>query len=297
MKKELKGVIYAVVAGACWGLNGVAGNYLFEGKGLTAVWLVTLRLLASGICILGWMWHKKGSHVLEVWKQKKTAVDQLILGLCGVMLCQLTYFLAIQHSNAGIATALHYVSPALVMLFCLCVEKRKPEKLEVIVLLAVCTGVFLIATHGDLDGLVITPLALFFGLASAVFLSMYNIQPKKLLQKFGLLETVGWGMLIGGLVMTPIVKLWEVPGSWDWQTVLLMAWVIVFGTMIPYIFYLKGVQLIGSVKASMFSCVEPVVSMLMSALLLGKVFGKMDLLGMCCILGGVIALTVWGKKE
>lgn len=297
MGKNVKGICFTVAGSVCWGLSGVTGNYLFEEKGFYAVWLVALRMLTAGICLLFLAFREEKWKIFRVWKEKETAMQQCIFGLFGIMFCQMSYFLAIQYSNAGIATVLHYIAPALVMLFFLVTEKRRPKKLEVIVLFLVSTGVFLITTHGDIHSLEIAQKALFWGIASAIFLAVYNIQPKKLLGNFGLLATVGWGMLIGGVMLAPIVKIWNVPGIWDFSTILLILGIIVYGTIVPFACYLKGVVFLGPVKASMFACIEPLVSMGLSVTVLGKVFGIVDLFGMICIIGGVTGLAIFGEKE
>jgi len=46
-------------------------------------------------------------------------------------------------------------------------------------------GTFFLVTHGRLGALSITPLALFWGLASAVAAAFNSIQPGKLLRKYG----------------------------------------------------------------------------------------------------------------
>ena len=52
MNRSLKGICFTVAGGCCWGMSGVMGKYLFDAKDLTATWLVTVRLLGAGICLL-----------------------------------------------------------------------------------------------------------------------------------------------------------------------------------------------------------------------------------------------------
>lgn len=59
MSQNTKGMCFAVIGGTCWGLSGVMGKYLFDERQLTAVWLVTVRLLAAGILMLALAWGKK----------------------------------------------------------------------------------------------------------------------------------------------------------------------------------------------------------------------------------------------
>ena len=296
MSRSAKGICFAIIGGSCWGLSGVMGKYLFDVKELTAVWLVTVRLLSAGALMLAAAWAKRGMKIFDVWKRKDSAVRQFIFCIFGMAACQMSYFLAVQYSNPGTATVLQYLAPVLIMLFCLGKEKRMPRLLEVTVLASVIIGVFMLATHGNIKSLAITEQALAWGLISAVTCAVYNIQPKKLLEEFGTLETVGWGMLVGGILAAPVTKVWEVPGNWDSMTVLMMAGVVLIGTIIAFGCYLHGVALLGPVKGSMFGCVEPLAASNLSAAVLGQVFGAMDILGMVCIIGGVTALAVFDKK-
>lgn len=296
MNQSTKGVVFTMAGGIFWGISGIIGKYLFDEKELTAVWLVTLRLLSAGFIMLLFAAVQKKGKIFNVWKKKKSAVRQMIFCLFGMTACQMSYFLAIQYSNPGTATVLQYIAPALIMLFCLAVEKRRPKGLEVIVLVCVIAGVYMLATHGDPGSLAVTGRALFWGLIAAAALAVYNIQPEKLLNEFGSLETVGWGMFIGGLLMIPTVGFWNVPGIWDGRTVIMALAVVIFGTVIPFGCYLEGVRLLGPVRASMFACVEPLVAAVMSAWLLGEVFKGMDILGFVLIIGGVTALAVFDRN-
>lgn len=266
MNQSLNGICFTVAGGCCWGMSGVMGKYLFDAKDLTATWLVTVRLLGAGICLLLLMYQRKGNSIFRVWKRKDSAVNQLIFGMIGMAMCQMTYFLAIQESNPGTATVIQYSAPILIMVFFVLVEKRFPKKEEVLVLATVIVGIFLLATHGSIKNLVITNAALFWGLLSAFAFAVYNVQPKKLLDEFGTLETTGWGMFVGGVVF--------------------------LGTIVAFSCYLHGISMLGPVQGSMLGCVEPLVATILSATVLGQAFGMIDVVGILCIVGAVTALTV-----
>ena len=121
MNQNTKGVIFTMLGGIFWGISGIIGKYLFDEKQLTAVWLVTLRLLSAGLLMLMLAAVQKKGDIFRVWKKKRTAVSQLVFCLFGMTACQMSYFLAIQYSNPGTATVLQYIAPALIMLFCLAV--------------------------------------------------------------------------------------------------------------------------------------------------------------------------------
>lgn len=81
MNRSLKGICFTVAGGCCWGMSGVMGKYLFDAKDLTATWLVTVRLLGAGICLLLLMYQRKGNSIFRVWKREDSAVNQSIFGM------------------------------------------------------------------------------------------------------------------------------------------------------------------------------------------------------------------------
>ncbi|MBR4935255.1 MAG: EamA family transporter, partial [Anaerotignum sp.] len=62
------GILITLSGGACWGLSGCFGQYLFQEKGITAEWLVTMRLFFAGLLliVLGLILMKK--KMWDVWK-------------------------------------------------------------------------------------------------------------------------------------------------------------------------------------------------------------------------------------
>ncbi len=82
------------------------------------------------------------------------------------------------------------------------------------------------------------------------------------------------------------------PGVWDIGTVLLTMGVILIGTVFASLCYMKGVHLIGAVKSVLFGCVEPLTATVCAALILDQTFRLPDILGMACIIVGVMALAV-----
>ena len=200
MNRSLKGICFTVAGGCCWGMSGVMGKYLFDAKDLTAYVACDSQIIRGrNLLAVAYVSEKRKFKFFVYGKEKDSAVNQLIFGMIGMAMCQMTYFLAIRESNPGTATVLQYSAPILIMVFFVLVEKRFPKKEEVLVLAAVIVGIFLLATHGSIKNLVITNAALFWGLLSAFAFAVYNVQPKKLLDEFGTLETTGWGMFVGGV--------------------------------------------------------------------------------------------------
>lgn len=57
-REALRGMTIALIGGIFWGLAGVFGQYLFVSKGTNTKWLVSVRLIISGILLLTTVWFK-----------------------------------------------------------------------------------------------------------------------------------------------------------------------------------------------------------------------------------------------
>lgn len=90
----------------------------------------------------------------------------------------------------------------------------------------------------------------------------------------------------------PFSKFWAPPGRWDWVTVTLVAIVVVFGTIVSFSCYLKGVMYLGPVKSSLFACMEPLVSTILTIFLLHQAFVAADIVGIALIIVSVTSLAV-----
>lgn len=156
MNAKVKGTAFALFGGACWGLSSVVGKLLFDMRGMNAEWLVTARLVFGGFIMLCFAAFQKKGEIFKIWKEKKTAFSMILFAALGMLACQLTYFLCVQYSNPATATVLQYTSPVMIMLLCLFLDRKLPRIIDIIVLIAVVVGVFLMSTHGNIHSLAIS---------------------------------------------------------------------------------------------------------------------------------------------
>ncbi|WP_097006209.1 DMT family transporter [Lacrimispora amygdalina] len=240
-KQHLKrGSILTISGGILWGISGTCGQYLLQVKGLDSDWLVPVRLLCAGILLLFLCYIKQGKQIFAPWKSKKDGADLLIFGMVGMSMCQYTYFTAIGYSNAGTATVLQYIGPVLIMLYVSARAGKIPGRYELLAAVLAMAGTFLLATHGKPGNLVISDKALFWGLCSAAALAVYTTQPGRLLKKYGSMVIAGWGMLIGGILLSLIFRPWEKHLFLDTQAVFGMLDLLGFACIISTIFLLTS---------------------------------------------------------
>ena len=296
-REALRGMAIALIGGIFWGLAGVFGQFLFEYKGTNAKWLVSVRLVLAGILLLSTVVVKQRATFWKIWTDKKDAATLVLFGILGMAGCQLSYYTAVELSNAGTATVLQYTAPVLILGYEAVRMRRRPRGFEIAALVLALAGTFLLATHGNPGSMSLSGKALAWGLMSAVMMAVYNLLPAKLMKKYGTFCVIGWGMLVGGIALSAFTHPWYVVGHWDLEAVGAMAVVVVLGTVLSFSFYMEGVRMIGAAKASLLASVEPVTATIASALIMHVVFAGMDVLGIVCILGAVLLLSVPGLKK
>ena len=176
-------------------------------------------------------------------------------------------------------------------------DKTASPKEGVLGVLLAVTGIFLIATHGNPTSLALSQKALAMGLLSAVSVVVYTIKPARLQAQFATPLVLAWGMLIGGAVLMAVFRPWDYQVIFDRETFAAVAFIILFGTMAGFSLYLTGVKMIGSVKASLVSCVEPVASMVLTAVWMKVSFTTPDLIGTLFVIATIIILALPTKKR
>ncbi len=293
----VKGILMALTAGILWGMTGPMGQFLFDEKAMVPEWLVSYRMIASGILTLIWIYARKKNEVFEIWRCKKDARKIILYGIFGMMPVQYSFFAAVAASNGGTATVLQYTNPVMMIIYYAVFRKIKPTKRESLAVGLALLGIFLMATNGNINSLVMTPLGLFLGLLCAFFTCLYSMLPADLLRKYDAAVVCGWGMLVGGIVLF----LWKQPWTIDVQldmTVWGLFWLLVVGgTIIPFIASLSALPIIGPVYTNVLSTIEPLVASFLTFFLLGTTFGKMEIVGFGMIIATILILATQKEKE
>lgn len=293
MSKALKGTLFTMIAGIAWSLSGTSGQYLMV-HGISALVLTNIRLIVAGLLLVLLSYIKSKEQFLAFLKDKSSLFSLLLFSLFGLFLNQLAYLSAIQETNAGTATVLQYVCPVGILTYTCIKDKVAPTIAEILSMILAIGGTFLIATHGQMDQLSMTPAGLFWGLFSALTYALYIILPIKLIQKWGSILVIGVGMTISGFVAVPFTGIIGASLSMSFDIFLAFAGIIIIGTVFAYTAFLKGASMVGPVKSSLLASIEPISAVFFSFMIMGDIFYLVDFLGMAMIL---LAVTIISLKD
>ena len=293
MSKALKGALFTVVAGIAWGLSGTSGQYLMA-HGISALVLTNIRLIIAGLLLVLLSYIKSKEQFLAFLKDKSSLFSLLLFSLFGLFLNQLAYLSAIQEINAGTATVLQYVCPVGILAYTCIKDKVAPTIAEILSMFLAIGGTFLIATHGQMDQLSMTPAGLFWGLFSALTYGLYIILPIKLIQKWGSILVIGVGMTISGFVAVPFTGIIGTSLPMSFDIFLAFTGIILIGTVFAYTAFLKGASMVGPVKSSLLASIEPISAVFFAFMIMGDIFYPIDFIGMAMIL---LAVTIISLKD
>ena len=93
------------------------------------------------------------------------------------------------------------------------------------------------------------------------------------------------------------VNPFEPTGSWDTGAVIAFIYLVIGATVLSYSLFLVGLKVVGSTKASLISCAEPLASIIAVVLWLKTPLTAIDLIGMACIIITVILLSIPKKLK
>ncbi|WP_148466039.1 DMT family transporter [Peptoniphilus harei] len=281
---KMRGLFFASLGAMSWGISGVCSQYLFMNYDVDSSWLTAIRMVLSGILLLILSAFKDKDKLIKIWTIPSDVCWLFAFAILGLLMCQYTFVSAIKYSDSATATVLQSLNVVIMIVFMSIVTRTKMKFSQILAVFLAVLGTYLISTGGNPRNMTISTAGLIFGLLSAVGVITYTLFSRPIIVKWGNILVTGWGMLIGGLVISIITKAWIIPKGLDFIAWLMIVIIIVVGTAGGFSIFLEGVKHIGPVKATLIGCLEPASATLLAAIFLGMRFSLVELTGFFCIL-------------
>ena len=274
-----------------WAGNAVVGRAV-----VGAVPPATLsfwRWAGACLIVLGFAWtHLRRDRpvLLHHWPR------MLVLALTGVACFNIMLYTGLQTTTALNGVLMQSSQPLLVYLWVVPLLREFPTPRQMVGVVASLVGVALIATHGDLAAL--ASLAINRGdawiLTGCVIYALYIVllrwRPAVHPLSF-LAVTFG----LGALMVAPFMVAEHVAGvviTGGVTSYVAIAYTMIFPSLIGYLCFNRGVQLIGPGLAGQASHLVPVFGVLLAVTLLGEVFYAFHAVGMALIAVGIFLASV-----
>ncbi|MDO4400712.1 MAG: DMT family transporter [Coriobacteriia bacterium] len=295
---RLRGLICAIGGCLAWGFSGTCAQFLLASCDMPSLVITTIRTLTAGPILLA-LCALRGTpaNVRGMFGTPRDAFDILFFGLTGIFLAQLTYLETIAYTNAGTATMLGCLSTIMLLVVVCIAHKRAPRAIEVAGIALAIAATWLIATGGDPSTLAISDIGLLMGFGCAATITIYTLQSKPLMAKWGSMQVVAMGMIIGGLMCAAVaIPQWSFPaldlGGWA-----ALAVMVIVGTCMSYSLFFQAILDLPPVEVGMLSVVEPIAATFFSVVWLGTAFTAADYLGFTLMVAMVIIIALAGEGE
>ena len=276
-----------LLAGSLWGCIGIF-NRTIAAFGVSAQTIVMFR--NCGACLLlGLLFLFYDRSVFRIRLSHIPLF--LCTGLVSILLFTVCYFQSQQVSPLSTAAILLYTAPTFVVILSSLIWKDPITRRKVIALVLAFLGCCFVA--GILSGsLSLSRRGLLLGIGSGFFYATYSIFGRFALAHYKPFTVTFYTFLVAGLGSLFLLRPAEVSIVVHTPKAALMALgLMLFATVLPYLFYTKGLNDLGdSGKASILASIEPVVASLVGVLVFGEPMTFGVVLGLVCILISVYIL-------
>ena len=279
-----------VLAGACWALAAVLASFAF-GRGVPPVRLAEARVGVALVALAPFLaWRRP-----DLLRPPPGTWPVLAgFGAC-VAAVNLAYYLAIDHRPVGVAIALQYTGPAMLLAATALLAARGRRAGEVGRLAWVAAGLTLagaVLVSRALEGLGALELpGLAAGLASAVLFAAYLLAAERAGRR-GVepATTLVWGFLVAVAIWAVAVPWWSWPVATlaDPKVAAAVVGVGLVGTLLPFALAVGAVRVINAATAGIAATAEPVFAAGFAWLLLGQHLTPAQLAGGALVVAGVV---------
>ncbi len=281
-----RGLMLVALSAVCYGLMPIFAKLAYA-AGTSLYTLLFLRFLTGAVFMFALMWIKK-----VPLPQKGDILRYFLLGAIGYVSHSFCFFTALDHAPSSVVSLLLYTYPALVMLGSAAFFKEKITLRKVVSLLLAVGGAFVIGgtkLGGSTFGITMAILCA-FGYSAYILVSARLVKPGEGMQSSAFImlgAAVGYGLMNLIFGFSP---------PQDMGGVLGVALLAFFSTALGFWAFFTGMEKTGPAKAALVSTVEPVVTVLSSALLLHEVLTVSVIFGGVLVLGGLV-ITALPAKE
>ena len=291
-----------VLVAVIWGSTWAAGRFLSYGldedspatlSPATSAWL---RYAFAVSLFFAWSFSSRGERTFRFLPpDRESWLFSIWLGLLGTMAYQLLFMHGMSWTAAGDASLIIPMNPVFTVLLAVPMLGQKISARMSLGLVIGISGVAVVVgwspnseiplEHRILGDLMILFAALSWAATSNLTKIMLSWE-----RDYSALEIVVWYSVTGWALLSPwvIAENWDSaipnPSTAEWLTI---AYLGVVSTVLSYVLFAKGIEVIGPTAASSYVFLVPVFGVLGGWLLLGEEIGASMILGFALIVFGV----------
>ncbi len=274
------GILLVTLSAAAFGTLAILARYAYA-DGMDVWTILSLRFSLAALVLAG-MLAAQGKG----WPRGRTLAQLVGMGAVGYVGQAYFYFTALNYASSGLVALLLYLYPTFVTLLSLVWLREAITRRKRVALVLATVGLAL--TVGPEGGRMV---GILLGVGAAAIYSVYIMVGSQVMRRVSAIQSSAVIFASAGVVSTGLMLIEgpHLPASVaGWGAV---GAIVMVATVLPGVTFLAGLHRIGASNAAMLSTIEPVVTVVLAALLLGEVVRPSTLLGGGLILGAVIILA------
>jgi drug/metabolite transporter (DMT)-like permease len=231
---------------------------------------------------------------------KKEIPTLAFYGVFGFAMVQLGYFIGISRGvPLSLVLILEFTAPIWIVLWIKFVRKGFVARDMWVAIFLALLGLVLVAKVWQ--GLTFDLIGILGSIGSALALAIYFLVGEKQGKKRSAQAIVVWGLGFAALFWCLVLPVWNFPfevfstemnlqGVFDQYSLpgwALIGYIVVFGTMVPYLFVVGGLRLLSASTSSVIGMSEPVLAGVFAWIWLSQAWTFIQLLGGAIVLIGI----------
>jgi drug/metabolite transporter (DMT)-like permease len=300
----LRGYLYIGGSALLWGVSATLGRAAFTGhlpfggaavasslKRIDPLILSQSRATLSLAVLVPVLLLRRGASALRV--PVRDLARFFLLGILGVAVSNYFYYLAIQRTNVATAIILQYTAPVWVLLYTVVRGAQRPSLRRIAAVGLAVAGCALAVGFVGSGAFRMDRIGVAAALLAAFSFAFYNVAGHKMLARYDRWKVLLWVLAGTSTFWIFINPPWKIAAAHydrqQWEFMLVFSLVSVLG---PFSCYFAGLQHLEPTRAIVASCLEPVFSIVLTALTLGELVRPMQTVGIVLVLIAIVLIQL-----
>jgi len=290
-----KGEVLLVIGAIAFAFNGIVSKIVLQ-AGLSEWRMVQIRTGGAFLILITYVLLTNAKSLKVTRKELPLLITYSLFGFAIV---QFGYFIAISRMHVSMALIIEFTAPIWIVLWIKYVRKSfVPKDMWVAISLAFI-GMLLLAQVWK--GMTLDTLGVVAAFLDAFALATYFILGERLAHSRPTASLNALGFGIASAIWAIAFPLWTFPTEIFTQTInlsgpleshnapgwALLLWVVVLGTILPYLCVLAGIKLLSASTSSVIGMLEPVFAGVFAWIWIGESWSAIQLVGGAIVIVGI----------
>jgi len=303
-RKSALGYFYIATATFFWGVSATLGRAAFTGRLFRGGELRSIDplILSQSRTTFAFLIFLPILILSRGWRRLQLPAADLgrmfLLGILGLAASNYFYYLAIQRTSVAMAITLEYTASIWVLLYMVAAGLQKASWRRLLAVLLALAGIVLVVGLFRSGGLRLDAIGVLAALLAAFAFAFYNIGGHGILARYDhwlVLLYITFSASVFWMVINPP---WKIVA----QHYSIRSWTFLFvfsliSALAPFSFYIAGLRYLDPTRAIVVSCLEPVFSIVIAAIVLGEIVRPLQTVGVGLVLVAILVIQIPDSKS